>query len=129
MLNTKQIQINLKFLNYYKGNIDGILGEQTKNAILNFQMDNELKQDGIYGKETEAILVPMIERIQTKIGTEADGIAGENTKKKLEEYQKNNGLTADGIAGVKTRAKMFSTEIITWDTIEHFKQSEFECKD
>src|SRR5574344_902021 len=129
MLNTKQIQMNLKFLNYYKGNIDGISGIQTKNAILNFQKDNELKQDGIYGEKTQEVLIPMIKQIQIKIGTEADGVAGENTKNKLKEYQRNNDLTTDGIAGVKTRAKMFSTEIITWDTIKHFKQSEFTCKD
>ena len=82
MLNTKQVQMNLKYLNYYKGSIDGIIGNLTRTAIRNFQSDNGLDPDGIYGVKTEGALVPMIKQIQIKIGTEADGVAGNNTIQK-----------------------------------------------
>ena len=48
----KSIQQALKSRGYYKGNIDGIFGTATKNAVTAFQRDNGLKVDGIAGKET-----------------------------------------------------------------------------
>ena len=127
MLNTKQVQMNLKYLNYYKGSIDGIIGNLTRTAIRNFQKDNGLEVDGIYGEKTEGALVPMIKQIQIKVGTEADGVAGNNTIQKTKEYQSRNGLAPDGIAGVLTRGKLFPGTSTSWDNIKHFKQSEFRC--
>lgn len=46
------IQIRLKDLGYYSGNIDGIFGEGTYYATLNFQSANGLNPDGIVGNET-----------------------------------------------------------------------------
>lgn len=48
----RQIQTILKQKGYYTGNIDGIFGTQTKNAVISFQRDNGLKVDGIAGKQT-----------------------------------------------------------------------------
>lgn len=48
----RSIQQSLKERGYYTGNIDGIFGTGTKNAVMNFQRDNGLKVDGIAGKET-----------------------------------------------------------------------------
>ena len=48
----RSIQQALKSRGYYKGNIDGIFGTATKNAVTAFQRDNGLKVDGIAGKET-----------------------------------------------------------------------------
>lgn len=128
MLNIKQIQMNLKYLNYYSGKIDGISGTQTRNAIKYFQRDNSLVEDGIYGAKTEGCLVPMIKQIQIKIGATADGVAGNNTIEKTKEYQRNNGLVSDGIAGVKTRAKLFQSDSISWKDIKYFQEKEFTCK-
>lgn len=47
-----QIQTKLKRWGYYKGNIDGIYGTQTVNAVKYFQRKNGLTQDGIAGPAT-----------------------------------------------------------------------------
>ena len=129
MLSVKQIQMNLKFLNYYYDKIDGIKGNNTINAIKNFQRDNGLSVDGIYGTQTEGALVQLIKQIQEVVGTDVDGVAGENTMAKTKEYQSQNGLMVDGIAGEQTRSHMFPQTQTTWDDIKYFKQSEFACKD
>ena len=51
-----EIQKVLKAKGYYKGNVDGIFGTKTKNAVIAFQRDNGLSQDGIVGKATLAAL-------------------------------------------------------------------------
>lgn len=129
MLSIKQIQMNLKFLNYYYDRIDGIKGNNTINAIKNFQKDNGLVVDGIYGVQTEETLVSMIKQIQEIVRTEVDGVAGKNTIEKTKEYQSKNGLKVDGIAGEQTRNHMFQETQITWNDIKYFNQSEFTCKD
>lgn len=48
----KNIQKKLKELGFYSGNIDGIFGPQTKNAVINFQKQKGLKVDGIVGAKT-----------------------------------------------------------------------------
>lgn len=47
-----QIQTKLKRWGYYNGNIDGIYGTQTLNAVKYFQRKNGLVVDGIAGKNT-----------------------------------------------------------------------------
>ncbi len=47
-----QIQTKLKRWGYYKGNVDGIYGTQTLNAVKYFQRKNGLTVDGIAGKKT-----------------------------------------------------------------------------
>ncbi len=47
-----QIQTKLKRWGYYTGNIDGIYGTQTVNAVKYFQRKNGLTQDGIAGPAT-----------------------------------------------------------------------------
>lgn len=131
MLSIRQRQLNLQFLNYYKGAIDGIEGTKTKQAYKDFQKDFNLVVDGIYGVKTDAKLIEVIKDIQAKIGTKVDGIVGTNTIAKCKEYQSKNGLTVDGICGVNTRAKLNSTVSTTsenWDDIKYFKKSEFTCK-
>lgn len=48
----KNIQQELNRLGYYNGNIDGIFGTATKNAVISFQKDNGLVADGIAGEKT-----------------------------------------------------------------------------
>lgn len=52
----KEIQMALKSKGYYTGNIDGIFGTATKNAVISFQKDNGLAADGIAGKNTLKVL-------------------------------------------------------------------------
>lgn len=104
MLNIKQRQMNLKFLGYYKSNIDDIEGAGTKQAYKDFQRAYGLTVDGIYGAKTDAKLIAVIKAEQAKLGVAQDGVAGEITTK-----ARNSSANA-------------------WDTIKHFKKSEFTCK-
>ena len=46
------IQTKLRESGYYNGKIDGIFGSGTKNALISFQKDNGLTDDGIAGSKT-----------------------------------------------------------------------------
>ena len=48
----KQIQTKLKNWGYYSGNIDGVYGSRTTNAVKKFQKSNGLTVDGIAGTAT-----------------------------------------------------------------------------
>lgn len=48
----RQIQQKLKSWGYYDGDVDGIFGMQTKNAVLYFQRKNGLTADGVAGTDT-----------------------------------------------------------------------------
>ncbi|WP_333783306.1 spore cortex-lytic enzyme [Lutispora sp.] len=50
------VQDKLKRWGYYKGNIDGIYGTETRQAVLDFQRKNGLRADGIVGDETARAL-------------------------------------------------------------------------
>lgn len=50
------LQTVLQKQGYYQGNIDGIFGTATRNAVLQFQRDNGLTADGIAGKNTLAAM-------------------------------------------------------------------------
>lgn len=52
----KQIQQKLKEWGYYKGNVDGVYGSQTQQAVKKFQKANGLKVDGIAGEKTLAAI-------------------------------------------------------------------------
>ena len=47
-----KIQQTLQSLGYYYGDIDGIYGSQTRNAVTSFQRDVGLTPDGIAGSKT-----------------------------------------------------------------------------
>ena len=52
----KTIQQKLKNWGYYKGNVDGIYGSKTKEAVKYFQRKNNLTVDGIVGPKTLSAL-------------------------------------------------------------------------
>lgn len=104
MLNIKQRQMNLRFLGFYGGAIDGIVGNGTIGAIEEFQRNYGLAVDGIYGAKTDTKLIEVIKAEQVKLGVVADGIAGPNT--------------------VNAR----DNKSLSWNDIKHFKPSEFTCK-
>ena len=51
-----KIQTRLKNWGYYTGNVDGIYGEQTRQAVILFQKRNGLTPDGIAGPKTLAAI-------------------------------------------------------------------------
>lgn len=147
----KQKQWQLYFLGYYDGKIDGIWGDKSRTATKQFQAENGLWCDGVFGYATENKSTDIIKGIQKAVGATVDGLAGAKTKAATAEYQKKNGLTADGIAGAETRAKITGGSSSTatnstgnttsnttsntasgggdwWDDIKYFKRSEFACK-
>ena len=101
-----RLQMNLKYLGYYGGAIDGIKGNQTIEAIKKFQRDNGLVVDGIAGQHT-------IDKIREIICNE----------------QRNLGVTVDGVAGQETINARNSKHSYSWNDVQHFKKSEFACKD
>lgn len=135
MLEIKQRQLNLRtYMYYYKGNIDGIEGKLTKESYKQFQKNNSLKTDGIYGIETELKLLLCVKDIQRLLNKHSynlviDGLVDNLTLKAIKDFQKKNSLTVDGIVGNKTYKKLeeFITENNSWNSIKHFKYSEFTC--
>ncbi|MFN5815765.1 MAG: peptidoglycan-binding domain-containing protein, partial [Pseudanabaena sp.] len=115
---------------FYNGEIDGILGNQTRSAIIEAQKAYNLTPDGVAGQQTIAALKSDSSKVTTPIsaGTssttncnevanlqellskrgfyngEIDGILGNQTHSAIIAAQKNYGLAADGIAGSKTIA-------------------------
>lgn len=104
IMTMKRLQMNLKFLGYYDGEIDGIKGSKTLDAIKRFQSDHNLEVDGIAGQKTIDCIRAIIVDIQTKLG-----------------------VTVDGVAGEETTNAYNSNEVINWDNIKYFKKSEFNC--
>ncbi|MBR3742397.1 MAG: peptidoglycan-binding protein [Clostridia bacterium] len=49
-------QMRLKSAGYYFGSADGVFGKDTKDAVIRLQKDYNLKQDGIIGPQTWAVI-------------------------------------------------------------------------
>ena len=130
------MQIVLKSYGYYNGQIDGIFGNNSKQSLILFQLNNQIEPDGIIGIETCTLLLnksniqksKIIKTIEAQntinpysqeiydaqlilkdLGlylSTVDGINGEGTKKAVKEFQSKSGLVADGIIGSKTKAAL-----------------------
>lgn len=95
----KQRQCLLFYLGYYKGNIDGVWGDGSRDACRSFQrafFQMESKVDGICGNETEQALKHAV----------AYGMPEKKTDKDT---------------NVPSKTGTF------WDEIKYFKRSEFRC--
>lgn len=137
MLNISWRERNLRIhCAYYMGRIDGIEGNGLKRAYLNFQRDNGLNADGIYGPATDTKLVQVIKNLQRLLCNKGyklsiDGLAGDGTVQALKSFQSKNGLPVDGIAGMQTYAKLNGgtpTPSPSPYKCKYFKDSEFTCQ-
>ncbi len=69
----RTIQQKLKNWGYYKGNVDGIFGSETKTAVKYFQRKNGLTPDGIVGTATAAKLGITLQSGSTGGGVTTNG--------------------------------------------------------
>jgi peptidoglycan hydrolase-like protein with peptidoglycan-binding domain len=66
----EELQKALKAMNLYSGAIDGIYGNNTANAIRQFQQSSGIKVDGIFGPETTSAM---------KVGYESNNLPNQNS--------------------------------------------------
>ena len=111
----KYLQYGLHIICYEIKPFDGIFGEGTKTAVINFQKSQNLISDGIVGNNTWKILSCEISSIQSQLKNKGynpgsiDGIAGENTYNAIIKFQKDNGLIDDGMVGEKTKNLLYDS--------------------
>ncbi|PZO35477.1 MAG: hypothetical protein DCF19_23795 [Pseudanabaena frigida] len=115
---------------FYNGAVDGIMGAQTRNAIIAAQKAYNLTPDGVAGSRTLAALesdgskasvtpisatttksteVSNLQELLSKRGFyngAVDGLMGPQTRLAIIAAQKNYGLVPDGIAGSQTLAAL-----------------------
>ena len=107
----------------YIVDIDGVFGAKTKEAVINFQKNNNLTQDGIVGPNTwDRLLNINPDRLLLRRGdrssatqylqrillsylypiTNIDGVFGPETERVVRAFQQENGLVVDGVVGPNT---------------------------
>lgn len=121
-------QERLKTLGYLMTVPDGAFGQDTADAIKQFQSRNDLIVDGYLGPSTRAVLnsseaIPnglrlgdesdMVKKVQTLLSKygylnagNATGYYGEITEKAVKNFQERNNLSPDGTVGAQTLAKL-----------------------
>lgn len=144
MMTIKQKQWQLKYLGFYAGDIDGAWGDASRSATIEFQRAVGIKDDGIFGTNSEQKSMEMVDAIQdalivnTKITLVNDGLAGPSTMNATKVYQAMKGLPETGFATKDVRDMIiedYPEKIVTpettgnwWDSIEFFDREEFKCK-
>lgn len=117
-----KIQQTLNKLQIAKLVEDGIMGNNTTNAIKKFQTITHATADGIVGANTTFRINEIMSKptlsisrhpetfavmfIQNAIGINNNGVFDEVTKEAIMVWQKKNNLTPDGIVGVKSWSKL-----------------------
>ena len=123
----RELQIRLKDLKYYTGNLSGRYREGTREAVKTFQGDYGLEKTGIADPETQNLIysakyrllrygasgeeVKNLQNRLTELGYYHGKISGEfleGTQKSIRQFQEKNGLTATGAADVATQQALFS---------------------
>lgn len=79
----KDLQTQLKQLNYYNGNLDGIYGPLTEAAVKEFQQANHIAVDGIAGPNTYSALIdnPVAKTIENNDQTQKPAAKKKSTAK------------------------------------------------
>jgi len=118
---------------FYNGVVDGVMGSQTRAAIISAQKTYNLTPDGVAGSRTLAALesdgtktsvtpistpsltkIAEVSNLQELLGRRGfyngavDGLMGPQTRLAIVAAQRNYGLVTDGIAGSQTYAALES---------------------
>ena len=118
---------------FYNGVVDGVMGSQTRAAIISAQKTYNLTPDGVAGSQTLAALesdgtktsvtpistpsltkIAEVSNLQELLGRRGfyngavDGLMGPQTRLAIVAAQRNYGLVTDGIAGSQTYAALES---------------------
>ena len=135
-----QVQALLKLYGYRIGIIDGKLGPNTREAIIQFQKDNELavtrfvdqatwKQLNIFSESSLVVNGELNGKaVQTALKNakcspgKIDGRMGRRTQEAVKHFQKLKGLTADGKIGYQT-LKYLQTYLPHPASSQNFKES------
>ena len=136
------LQYTLYELGYYDGDIDGVYGITTRDAVRAFQIRNDLKVDGKAGSKTLSLLysskaIPA-QAANTKYETLEKGDRGEavislqqtlinlgylktksglydsDTVTAVKNFQRYNGLVVDGKAGSDTLSRLYSNSAVAY---------------
>jgi peptidoglycan hydrolase-like protein with peptidoglycan-binding domain len=133
----REVQRKLNRLGYGAGEVDGLFGPITDEAVRRFQQQNTLAVDGIVGPRTLRVLRLRTERLERLVrrGTgfqqpggservrevqrelnrlgydagEVDGLFGPVTDEAIRRFQQNRGLLVDGIVGARTLRSLEGT--------------------
>lgn len=131
--NVKPVQKQLQKYHYYEGQLDGIYGANTRQAVIQIQSDYNIATDGIYGSKTSNALnrtqslqrkfadFPLLQEgnqgqkvkaLQKQLHRfhyyhgHVDGIFGPQTKAAVKAFQHTNQISEDGITGPITYKSM-----------------------
>lgn len=137
-----QLQNKLKELGYFPENVNitGYFGRVTKEAVIKFQRDNNLKADGVVGDDTLSALEvtpnnnsgskPPTNTSNLRLGSSGEAVRllqlqlavfeyyqgtingefNQSTKAALREFEKENGLVPDGILDAETQRALKERE-------------------
>lgn len=109
----KQKQALLAYLGYYNGQLDGLWGDKSQRATIDFQRDfGGISVDGICGEKTEEALKHAVAYGMPEKKPDITDYTSDYTN-----VQNNNTENStDGSTGT------------VWDEIKYFKKQEFACK-
>jgi peptidoglycan hydrolase-like protein with peptidoglycan-binding domain len=139
-LHVRLLQIELKKLQLYHSQLDGIFGPKTQASVKQLQNIYHLRVDGIAGQETLKKLKelrkysskpicygdrgPQVKELQLKLKKLnyyqgiVDGVFGPITKESVIDYQKHHLLIANGVADPLTLGHIFLNKNIKGKTIK-----------
>jgi peptidoglycan hydrolase-like protein with peptidoglycan-binding domain len=93
-----------------KLDVDGIIGKNTRAALVRFQRLQGLAQSGDVDRATQtALLQSALEWLQQAELFAEKGTLDDHTSEELQRYQRRVGLDADGVFGPNTRGAMLSS--------------------
>ena len=136
-MTVRQKQWQLWLLGYYDGTIDGEWGSMSVEATEKLQKDYGLTVDCIFCRDTEALSMDIVTKLQKALtdGSMAiDGLAGMETSCAIADWQKHHDMTVTGRAPVPVLHMILAVSADKnptgenwWDNIRYFSRNEFKC--